>query len=185
VPHFVGHLLPQNDSFHPETPMRRLFVIWAALAVCATTFSAAMAQDIRVENYKNTVDGLVSRWAAAEISLAGKLAPVLDELSQKKKASDPSDADKARISELEHQRDDIASQMDDESNNLRLELIIVEVQPGAPERELVILPDWLKDIIKAKGIPLDRGITLVPDASFDFKALKLKSFSAGLRFNWL
>ena len=164
--------------------MRRLVLICATLVLFLAT-NAAMAQDIRVENYKNTINGLVSRWATAEIALAGKLVPILDELAQKKAISSPSDADKARIADLQRQRDTIASQMESESNNLRVELMIVEVQPGAPERELVILPDWLKGIIKAKGIPLSRGITLVPDASFDLKALKLKSFSAGLRFNWL
>jgi hypothetical protein len=49
--------------------------IWAILAVCliATSLNAVMAQDIRIENYKNTVSGLVARWAAAEITLAGRI----------------------------------------------------------------------------------------------------------------
>lgn len=164
--------------------MRRLTSICAALAVCVTALNMAMADDLRVENYKNTIDGLVSRWASEEISLTDKLIPVLDELKEKKAISDPSDADKSRIAELEQKRDDLTSQMENESNGLQIELMVVEVQPGAPERELVILPDWLKGIIKAKGIPLHHGITLVPDASFDVKALKLKSFSVGLRFDW-
>jgi hypothetical protein len=154
-------------------------------AVCLLAFSPAMAQDIRVQNYKNTVDGLVGRWAAAEIALASKLSPILDELTQKKAISNPTDADKSRIADLQRQRDDIAKQMDNESDNLRLELLIVEVQPGAPERDLVVLPDWLKQIVKEKGIPTGKGVTIVPDASFDVKALKLKSFSVGLRFNWM
>ncbi|HEY1795261.1 MAG TPA: hypothetical protein VGG57_03995, partial [Stellaceae bacterium] len=58
------------------------------------------------------------------------------------------------------------------------------VQPGAPEKEMIELPGWLTGIIKAKGVPVGHGITLVPDASFDLKALKLKSLSLGLRFNW-
>ena len=165
--------------------MRRLTLVSAVLAACMMTFSAAMADDIRVENYKNTINNLVGRWASAELSLAGQLIPVLNELEEKKRLSNPSDADKARIGELERKRNDIARQMDNESLNLRVELMIVEVQPGAPERDLIVLPDWVKNIIKAKGIPLGHGITLVPEADFDLKALKLKSFSAGLRFNWL
>lgn len=164
---------------------QRLSVIWAIIAVCMLSFSPAMAQDIRVQNYKNAVSSLVSRWATTEIAFASKLVPILDELQQKKAISNPTNADKARISELKRQRDDIAKQMDNESNNLRVELMIVEVQPGAPERELIVLPDWLKTIIKEKGIPTGHGITIVPDASFDVKALKLKSVSVGLRFNWM
>jgi hypothetical protein len=164
---------------------QRLSLIWAILTVCMLAFSPAMAQDIRVQNYKNTVSNLVSRWATAEIALASKLVPIIDELQQKKAISNPTDADKARINELQRRRNELAKQMENESNNLRVELTIVEVQPGAPERELVVLPDWLKTTIKEKGIPTGHGITLVPDASFDVKALKLKSFSVGLRFNWM
>jgi hypothetical protein len=168
------------------TMRRTLISIWAVLAVCliATPLSPVMAQDIRVENYKNTVNGLVGRWAAAEIALASKLGPILDELAQKQAIPDPTDADKARIADLQRQRAAISDEMDNESNNLRVELMIVEVQPGAPKRELVILPDWLKDIVKAKGLPVGHDITLVPDADFDFKARKLKFFTVGLRFPW-
>lgn len=163
--------------------MRRLGVRCAALAVCITAFTA-MADDLSVENYKKTVDTLVSRWAAAETTLAGQLAPVVDELTQKKAVSNPSDADQARIAELEHQRDQIASQMQAESDGLRIELMVVEVQPGAPKREMVILPEWLKNLIKSKGVPVGHGMTLVPDADFDLKARKLNSFTVGLQFDW-
>lgn len=167
--------------------MRRILTpIWAVLAACLITvsLSPAMAQDIRIENYKNAISTLVGRWAAAEIALASKLGPILDELAQMRAIPSPTDADKARIAELQRQRDVISDKMDNESDNLRVELMIVEVQPGAPERELVILPDWVKDIVKAKGLPIGHHITLVPDADFDFKALKLKSFTVGFRFPW-
>lgn len=144
----------------------------------------SMAQDIRIINYQNTVSRMVSEWAAAEISLADKLIPVLKELEEKKAISNPTDADKARIDELTRQRNDLSSQMESESNNLRVEMTLVEVEPGAPEREMIQLPEWLTGIIKAKGIPVGHGITLVPDASFDVKARKLKSLSLGLRFSW-
>ena len=74
--------------------------------------------------------------------------------------------------------------MEAESNNLQLEMVLVEVQPGAPENEMIQIPSWLTGIIKSKGIPVGHGITLVPDASFDIKARKLKSVSLGLRFSW-
>jgi hypothetical protein len=156
------------------------------IAVCWFSVHAApaLAQDIRIINYQNTVDRLVSEWAAAEITLEGKLVPVLKELEEKQAISDPTDADKARIDELIRQRNDLSAQMEAESNNLRIEMILVEVEPGAPENEMIQLPDWVTGIIKSKGIPVGHGITLVPDASFDLKARKLKSFSLGLRFAW-
>jgi hypothetical protein len=154
------------------------------VGLIATSLSPAMAQDIRIENYKNTVSDLVGRWAVAEIKLAAKLAPIADELAQQEAISNPTDADKERIADLRKRRDAISDEMENENDNLRVELMIVEVQPGAPKRELVILPDWLKEIIKAKGIPIGHGVTIVPDADFDVKALKLKSFTVSLSFPW-
>jgi hypothetical protein len=148
------------------------------------SLSPVMAQDIRIENYKNTVSDLVSRWAVAEIKLAGKLAPIVDELAQQEAIPNPTDADKERIADLQKRRDTIRDEMDNENNNLQVELMIVEVQPGAPKRELVILPDWLKEIVKANGVPIGHGVTIVPDADFDVKALKLKSFTVSLSFPW-
>jgi hypothetical protein len=163
----------------PALIMAAIAVVWiAANAVPAT------AQDLRVVRYQNTVSALVSKWAAAEITLEGKLVPVLAEIEKKQAISNPTDADKARISELIKERNDLRAQMESESNDLRLEMIEVEVEPGAPERDLVQIPEWLTGIIKAKGVPVGHGITLVPDASFDIKARKLKSLSLGLRFNW-
>jgi hypothetical protein len=161
-------------------------LIPAFIAVCwiAAHAAPATAQDYRVISYQNTVNGLVSRWAAAEITLQGKLVPVLTELEEKQRMQTPTDADKTRIAELIRQRDDLRGQMESESNNLQLEMILVEVQPGAPENEMIQIPSWLTGIIKSKGIPVGHGITLVPDASFDIKARKLKSVSLGLRFSW-
>ena len=162
-------------------------LISAVIAVCwiAAHATPAMAQDYRIISYQNAVNTLVSRWAAAEIVLEGKLVPILQELEQKATISNPTDADKARISELIRQRDDLRAQMEAESENLRTSMILVEVEPGAPEREMIQLPDWMKGIIQSKGVPVGHGITLIPDASFDAKSRRLQSLSIGLRFNWM
>lgn len=52
----------------------------------------------------------------------------------------------------------------------------------ANEKELVRLPDFIKEIIKAKGISLGKGVSIAPDVKFDFKAVKLKDF--GLKITW-
>jgi len=160
--------------------------IFAIIAVCWITAHAApaMAQDYRIVSYQNTVNSLVNRWASAEIALEAKLVPILQELEQKAMISSPTDADKARISELTRQRNDLRAQMEAESENLRTSMILVEVDPGAPEREMVQLPDWMKGIIQSKGVPVGHGITLIPDASFDAKSRRLQSLSIGLRFSW-
>jgi hypothetical protein len=65
--------------------------------------------------------------------------------------------------------------MDSGSNDPRLELTIVEVQPGACERAARLV----EGIDQGQGdARFSHGITLV----LDFKPLKLKSSSVGLRF---
>jgi hypothetical protein len=164
---------------------RRLLTgIVPAICLSAGLFAPAMADDYRIESTKRSIEALVERWAAAEIELGAQLAPIREELATKEQIQSPSDEEQARIAELRRQRDEIAAKMEAESDNLRLELTLVEVQEGAPEREMVSLPGWAKDIIKAKGLPIARGIVIVPDADFDLKARKVKAVSVGIRFDW-
>jgi hypothetical protein len=164
---------------------RRLLIgIAPAICLIVGLFAPAMADDYRIESYKGSVEALVERWAAAEIELGAQLAPIREELATKERIQSPSDEEKARIDELRRQRDEIRAQMEDESDNLKRDLTLVEVQEGAPEREMVSLPGWAKDIIKSKGLPIGRGIVIVPDADFDLQARKLKAVSVGIRFNW-
>lgn len=60
--------------------------------------------------------------------------------------------------------------------------MLLDVPKEAPKAELLKLPDWLKGIIKAKGIPLGKGVSIAPDIDFDFKNFKLKSL--GVQVRW-
>jgi hypothetical protein len=164
---------------------RRLLTgIVPSICLIAGLSAPAMADDYRIESIKRSIEALVDRWAAAEIALGAQLAPIREELATKEQIQSPGDEELARIAELRRQRDEIAAKMEAENDNLGLELTLVEVQEGAPEREMVSLPGWAKDIIKAKGLPIGRGIVIVPDADFDLKARKLKAVSVGIRFDW-
>jgi hypothetical protein len=145
---------------------RRLLTgIVPAICLIAGLFAPAMAYDYRIESYKRSIEALVERWAAAEIELGAQLAPIREELATLEQAQSPSDAEKERIAELRRQRDEIQAKMEAESDNLNLELTLVEVEKEAPKSEMESLPDWAKDIIKAKGLPIGRGIVIVPNAS--------------------
>src|SRR5580692_5732951 len=81
--------------FPRATPMRRIPAsISAIITVCwiAAHAAPALAQDYRIVSYQNTMNSLVSRWAAAEITLEGKLFPVLQEIEGKQAISNPTDA---------------------------------------------------------------------------------------------
>ena len=163
---------------------RILFGVVPAICLFAALLAPAMADDFRVEAYKRAVETLVGRWAASEVALAAKIGPIRAKLAQKEQIQSPTEEDKARIAELRKQLDDIKAKMQAESDNLRLELSLVEVQEGAPKREMVSLPGWAKEIIKAKGLPIGQGVAIVPDADIDLKARKLKGVSIGISFEW-
>lgn len=158
--------------------------ILTGLVLIAALLAPALADDLRIENYKRTVETLVERWAAGEIALGAKIGPIRAKLAQKEQIQSPTEEDRARIAELRKQLEDIKAKMEAESDNLRLELSLVEVQEGAPKREMVSLPGWAKDIIKAKGLPIGQGVAIVPDADIDLKARKLKGVSIGISFEW-
>jgi hypothetical protein len=167
---------------------RRLLTgIVPAICLIAWLSAPAMADDLRIENYKRTIEALVERWAADEIELGAQLAPIREELATKEQTQSPSDAEKERIAELRRQRDEIQAKMEGTSDDLERDLTLVEVDKEAPKSEMESLPDWAKGvehIIKAKGLPIGRGIVIVPNVDFDLNKGKLKEVSVGIRFPW-
>ena len=166
--------------------MRRLLTgIVLAICLIAGLFAPAMADDLRIENYKRTIEGLVGHWAADEIELGAQLAPIREELTRLEQTQSPSDAE--RIAELRRQRDEIQTKMEGRSDDLARDLTLVEVDKEAPKSEMASLPDWAKDIeaiIKAKGLPIGRGIVIVPNVDFDLNKGKLNEVSVRIRFPW-
>ena len=165
---------------------RRLLTgIVLAICLIAGFFAPAMADDFRIENYKRTIEGLVGHWAADEIELGAQLAPIREELTRLEQTQSPSDAE--RIAELRRQRDKIQTKMEGRSDDLARDLTLVEVDKEAPKSEMASLPDWAKDIeaiIKAKGLPIGRGIVIVPNVDFDLNKGKLNEVSVRIRFPW-
>jgi len=153
----------------------------AAFAACliVAAYSAAIADDYRIESYKNSVARIVEIWSAKMTDLGRQLAPINAELAQ---LQSPDDA--ARIAELQQKREDIRKQVDQAVLELKVNLMLIEPPVEAPKRELVILPDWMKEIIKEKGLPLGNGASIAPEVDFDFKAMKLKSLSISVSFPW-
>ena len=86
------------------------------------------------------------------------------------------------MEELKKKRDDLRGKMDAAENSLRVNLVVIQPAPDAPEKELIKVPDWMKEIIKRKGIPLGKGVSIAPDIKFDFKSKKLKSI--GITIKW-
>ena len=141
-----------------------------------------MGDDIRIENYKKSVCKILDIWGKEAEKVSKELAPIQAELDKLQDANSGLPADKKRIDELKKKRDDLRAKMDAAENSLRVNLIAIQPAPDAPEKELVKVPDWMKDIIKRKGLALGKNVSIAPDIKFDFKSKKLKSI--GITIKW-
>lgn len=140
--------------------------------------------DIATENYKKGVTRAVERWKGKVEGPAKKLVAVDEAIDKLEAKKPPSDEDKAKLEELKKAYVALRKQIDKANLELKVDLMLIEPPAKTPsnEKELIKLPDFIKDIIKAKGIPLGKGVSLKPDIKFDFKAMKLKE--ASLTVTW-
>jgi hypothetical protein len=138
--------------------------------------------DIKLENYKKSVAKVIEIWAKEAIAVGKELAPLEAELQKLQAIKNPSPDDQKRIEELKKKSAALHQRMENASDSLNLNLIVLDIPEEGDPKEVLKLPDWLKQIIKAKGIPLGKGVSIAPDIKIDFKARKLKS--VGITIHW-
>jgi hypothetical protein len=140
--------------------------------------------DLYVESYKKSVTNILDYWNKKLADFAKQLKPIDDDLDDLNKNKQPSDDDKKKIAELEKKRAVIRKQVEDATLSLKVNLLVIELDDKANKNEAMKLPDWLKGIIKAKGLPLGKDVSISADVSFDFKAGKLTKFVPLLKWNF-
>jgi hypothetical protein len=140
--------------------------------------------DIATDNYKDAVKRAVDRWKSKVENPAKQLVKLDGEITDLEAKKPAADDDKKRLGEAKKAYTVLRKQIEAANAELRIDLMLLEPpkQTPANEKELLKLPDFIKDMIKAKGVPLGKGVSFVPDIKFDFKAMKLKE--AGLRVTW-
>jgi len=145
--------------------------------------------DNNVENYKKSVEEAVAPWD----SQIGKVAKGIDEtfarIAKLEEASKQTTGEEKKKTEKEiefcNKQNEIAKKItEDTSKKLRDTLLKLEAAPEADEKELVKIPAWLKENIKKKGDSLSKYGMVVPEATFDAKAKKLKSFSVTVKWKF-
>jgi hypothetical protein len=129
--------------------------------------------DLYVESYKKSVTNILDFWNKKLAGYAKQLDPIDDQIAELTKNSNPGDDDKKKLADLKKKRDDIRKQIDNASLSLNVNLKVIEVDERAKKEEVMKLPDWIEGIIKDKGVPLGKDVTLVPDVSMDFKSFKV------------
>ncbi len=68
------------------------------------------------------------------------------------------------------------------TKNLELNLMLLKPAPEIPEEDLLKFPPFIEKLIKKKGLPLGKNVTLKPSIKFDFKKKELKE--AGFKLVW-
>ena len=140
--------------------------------------------DIATDKYKDAVKLAVGRWRSKVEGPAKQLVKLDAELTELEGKKPATDDDKKKLEAAKKTYGTLRKQIETANDELRIDLMLLEPpkQTPANEKELVKLPDFIKDLIKAKGVPLGKGVSITPDIKFDFKAMKLKE--AGLRITW-
>jgi len=140
--------------------------------------------DIYVENYKKAVSGAYDRWSKKLTEINKQIGPIQDQIDKLEDNKNPSDDDKKKLAALKKQRDDLKEKVENANLSLKVDLMLVELDDKANKQEAMKLPDWLEAMVKQKGIPINKYITISADVDFDFKAGKLKKFVPLLKLNW-
>lgn len=136
--------------------------------------------DLSVENYQRSITRIVERWAAKIAKPAKELVELDEEIRKLQAKKPPTDDDKKKLESLK--KDYLVQRRLIEKANmeLRLDLSLVDppVKTKANEKDLIKVPDFIKRIIDAKGLPIGKGVSIAPgDVDFDLKAMKLKGLS--------
>lgn len=142
--------------------------------------------DIATDKYKDGVKAAAARWRAKVEGPAKQLVKLDDEIGRLEAIKSPSDDDKKRLDAAHKAYAGLRKQIETANDELRLDLLLLEPPPktAANEKELIELPKFIKDVIRAKGVPLGKGVSIAPEIKFDFKAMKLKEFGLGITWRF-
>jgi hypothetical protein len=140
--------------------------------------------DSAVDKYKDSLKRVVERWKSKVEGPAKKLVKLDEEINQLEATKPASDEDKKKLAEAKKTYASLRKEIEKANLELRVDLMFVEPpkKTAANEKELLALPDFIKQIIKAKGVPLGPGVSITPDIKFDFKSMVLKE--ASLTITW-
>jgi len=168
----------------------KLLFLAAAVAVSPTIGSAvigsavvgtamigpAMADSAAVTNYKQAVTKRVEAWGTRMAKLSDDLGKAMTDLAVLNvQTPPPADID-AQIKDKQNKIKGIQDIMRYETTSLGIDLATITVSP--PDKsEALPLPDFVKALIKAKGLPLSKTVSFLPNISWNFKSGTLGSAS--------
>ena len=140
---------------------------------------------IEEENYRKGVEKAIERWKAKITVIGGKAKKPREELNKLRAIAAPTADDKKKIAAYEAELDKLAKNVETASSELKLDVLLLgplNVPKKTPKSELDKLPKWMKELIKAKGVPLGNGVVITPEVEFDWTTFKPKYI--GVKVKW-
>src|SRR5438128_713403 len=108
--------------------------------------------DIYIENYKKAVQRAIERWADKVKKPTETLKTIAADLTELEANKDPSDDDKKEIAKLKKDREACTKQLEKAALELKVDLMLLEVDDKANKKEVEKMPSWLpgwvKEIVK-------------------------------------
>jgi predicted nucleic acid-binding Zn-ribbon protein len=153
--------------------------LWMLSNHAAHSHQEHAMSDIATDKFKDAVKRAVERWKGKVEGPAKQLVKLDAEITELEGKKPPSEDDKKKLLEAKKSYAALRKQIETANTELRVDLMLLEppAKTAANEKELMKLPDFIKDIIKAKGVPLGKNVSITPDVKMDFKAMKLKEAS--------
>src|SRR5437667_4237430 len=105
-----------------------------------------MADDIKAENYKKSVEKIADIWGKEMDKLAKQLSPIIAELGKLEAIKDPGPDDTKRIDDLTKKRADIRKQIEAATFDFNQNLLNIQDPIKADEKECLKVPPWFKEI---------------------------------------
>src|ERR1700693_2800309 len=153
--------------------MRAMFCLALAVAISALA-GPAFAESAAVTNYKQQAARIVDTWNRQMSRFNDELTKAKTDLDALKNQNPPP-ADLAKqVAALQTKIKDIEASMEFATNSMRVDLGLLTVNPPNKD-EALPLPGFVKELIKAKGIPLGKNVSVLPNATLNTKTGSLSS----------
>ncbi len=159
--------------------------IFAGLVMIGATTRDAAAESAAVTNYKQAVAKRVEAWSARMNKLNDDLTKFKAELGMLSGPGPglPTTETKGSTQAVKDKIAGIQDTMKFETNTLVTDIGLMTVAP--PDKsEAIPLPGFIKELVKAKGIPLAKNVSFIPNINWNFKAGTLGSASGTINITF-
>jgi hypothetical protein len=164
----------------------KLLCLAAAIAVSAmfgiATYDSAMADSAAVTNYKQAVTKRVAAWSTRMDKLNDDLTKAKAELALLSGPNPPipTNDPQAAIKVIQGKIKGIQDTMTYETTSLQIDIAQMTVSTS-DKSETIPLPGFISDIVKAKGLPLNKNVSFTPNFKWNWSSGTLGSAGGTIR----